>query len=120
MIFTSYYSRTKELIANGIEPVAVSRGVPKGFQGRRALALAPTWAMLKMSNEDYDAAYEKIISKVDPKAFVEWLGDGNVALMCWEKDINQCHRKRIAEWLTENGYEVKEYSPADSLMDRAF
>lgn len=111
MIYTSYWSRAKTLEKNGIEPVAISRGKPKWFSGRSCDAIAPTWAMLKMSDEDYWAHYWKILERADPHDFVRWLGDKDVALLCWEKDINDCHRKAVGEWLVAYGYECEEWEP---------
>lgn len=108
----------RKLTKAGIEPVAISRGKPKGFAGRSYDRLAPTWAMLKMSDADYDAAYEQILAQNDPHQFVHSLIAGmnekcpnGVALLCWEKDVNECHRKRLGEWLIEAGYEVEEFDP---------
>ena len=111
MIYTSYFGNMKELLRHNIEPVAISRGVPRGFTGRRILSLAPTWAMLKMSDAMYNREYEKILSENDREQIVKYLGNKDVALLCWEKDINDCHRKRVGEWLREGGYEVQEFDP---------
>ena len=112
MIYTSYFAKVPQLIERGIEPIAVSRGVPKNWRHRRALALAPSWAMLNMTDEEYDAEYDKILERNDPHKFVEWLGDGDVALLCWEKNPCDCHRLKIAAWLVKNGYQVQEFDPS--------
>ena len=111
MIYTSYFGMMKELVENGIEPIAISRGVPKNFTGRRILSLAPTWAMLRMSDEDYEKEYKKILQKNDIECIMKLFEGKDVALLCWEKDINQCHRKDVAEWIASYGYEVKEFVP---------
>lgn len=111
MIYTSYFGMSKKLIENGIEPIAISRSVPKNFAGRRILSLAPTWAMLRMSDEEYDENYKKILQNNDIDAIVDSFNGTDVALLCWEKDVNDCHRKQVAEWLIEHGYEVKEFEP---------
>lgn len=119
-IYTSYYGQLKNLVQHGIEPIAISRGVPTGFAGRRVMVLAPTWAMLKMSDEDYDKCYENILAHINRDALVEDLakgGDHDVALLCWEKDINDCHRKRVGEWLREGGYEVEEFQTEKQKAD---
>ena len=109
MIYTSYYGMVKTLAKNGIEPIAISRSVPKGFTGRRILSLAPTWAMLKMSDAEYDTCYERILLENDRDAIVESFQGKDVALLCWESTVNECHRKRVGEWLREGGYEVQEF-----------
>ena len=110
MIYTSYYSRVRELVKNGIEPICISRGAPSGFTGRRIMSLAPTWQMLKMPDAEYNRCYEEILAKNDRDALVASFGGKDVALLCWEKDINECHRKRVGEWLREGGYEVEEFA----------
>lgn len=110
MIYTSYYGNAKELEKNGIEIISVSRGKPKWFQGRSIDSLAPTWNMLSMSDEDYNVAYERILKRNNAKDIVDFLGKGDVALCCWEKDKNDCHRSKIAEWLKGFGYAVEEFN----------
>lgn len=110
MIYTSYWANVPELIVHGIEPVGISRSVPKGFMGRRIMSLAPTWNMLKMSDEDYDKAYKKILQNNDRSAIIEMFRGKDVALLCWEKNNNDCHRKQVAEWLREGGCECEEFS----------
>lgn len=115
-IYTSYYSKAKKLKEHGIEMVSISRGEPKWFSGRRISALAPTWEMLKMDDENYDREYEKILKSNNADDIVSFLSCNDmenhvdVALLCWEKDWNNCHRKTVAEWLIENGYEVEEFN----------
>lgn len=116
-IYTSYWSMVRSLAKAKVEPVSVSRGKPKGWAGRSFDCLAPTWQMLKMSDEDYDMAYADILANNNPHEFVRELQTGlregceAVALLCWEKDPKDCHRSMIARWLTANGYEVEEFDP---------
>jgi hypothetical protein len=35
--------------------------------------------------------------------------DYHVALMCFEKPDDFCHRHLVADWLRQNGYECKEW-----------
>jgi hypothetical protein len=78
-------------------PVAISRGVPRGWKGRRELRLAPSWEMLKMSPQDYDRNYDALLSRLDARKLFEEIGDKTV-LLCWEKPGFRCHRRRVAEW----------------------
>ena len=125
MIYTSYFKKVPELIECGIEPVAVSRSIPKGLFCRRLMSLAPTWGMLRMSDEQYDIEYEKILQKHNPEEVVNWLlGESgfkkDVALLCWEKNPEECHRLKIAEWLKENGYEVEEFGSEKFIQPELF
>ncbi len=100
----------------GREPnaVAISRGIPLGWRGRRYLNLAPTWAMLKMSSEDYLIEYNKILARLDPAKVADEL-DGSI-LLCWEQPGQLCHRGYVEAWLEWSlGIEVLEWANATRL-----
>ncbi len=96
-MFTSYYGNLKAIKEAGLEPVSISIGKPRFWKGRWEKRLAPTWAMLKMSMEDYDRHYAEILAKLDPADLAQELGD-NAVLLCWEAPGFRCHRRRVAEW----------------------
>jgi hypothetical protein len=54
-MFTSCFSNIKKIPA-GLEPVAISVGIPVWYRGRRELRLAPTRAMLQMTSEEFERA----------------------------------------------------------------
>ena len=95
--------------------ISISRSVPKFFTGPRYLALAPTWAMLKLqSREEYNRQYVDILKRHDPHSvYTELvalsLGEEPV-LLCWEAPNQWCHRRLVAEWLEKFlGIEISEY-----------
>lgn len=93
------------------QAVAISQGVPRGWKGRRCLALAPPWALVKERDEaKFRAGYESVVlSGLDAAAIAQELGDGAI-LLCWEAPGKFCHRMLVAEWLRDQlGIEVKEY-----------
>lgn len=116
-IYTSYYANVRNLIKNNMIPVAISVGIPKYFHGDSIPYLAPTRAMLKMNDSEYIKHYQKILDKVDLDRLRDDLlfiyksrGEKDIALLCYEKPGEFCHRRLFAEWLKEKtGYEVKEY-----------
>lgn len=116
-IFTSYYGRTKQLKKAGIEPVAISRGVPKWYFGAQYQALAPTWAMMRMTLDQYWERYEEILKSLDPSFVLKEIQEcvsadaKGIALVCYEKNPEECHRSAVAKWLNEAGYDVKEWEP---------
>lgn len=114
MIYTSYWSNVNRLQRYGIEPVAVSRGKPKWFRGRKLDCLAPTWEMLHMGDEEYNRLYAQILARNDPNQIARFLGTGDVALLCWEKDPMECHRRFIAQWLRDAGYECEEWNAQEA------
>lgn len=106
---TSNFMKIKAIIAAGLTPIAISRGVPSWYKGRRELRLAPTRAMLKMSAEDYNAQFFARLAKLDPRELFAKLGDDAV-LLCWEKPGDRCHRRAVAEWFEQAlGITVKEF-----------
>ena len=115
-IYTSYHAKAKQLIENGIYPISISVQFPRYSKIKYPTyaLVAPTYAMLKMSNEDYYKIFDQMLAKLDPKTVYHDLRrlsqDQDIAILCYEADINQCHRKRVGEWLNEKlGIEVKEF-----------
>ncbi len=105
----------------GREPnaVAISRGIPRGWRGRRRLDLAPTWAMLKMTPEDYRREYDLILARLDPALVADDL-DGAI-LLCWEQPGVRCHRRYVAAWLRDAlGADVPEWEPSAAAQPRLF
>jgi hypothetical protein len=96
-MFTSCFASLKSL-APGLEPVAISQGIPYWFKGRRELRLAPSWEMLQqMTAREYDAAFAKMLKGLDPQALFDELGE-SACLLCWEQPGIKCHRRLVAEW----------------------
>jgi len=117
-IFTSYYGNLRKLRENNIIPVGISLGIPKYFQGHNLRYLAPTYDILKLEKEEeYTPAYLMHLEKVDMERLRDDFsiisgneGGKDIALLCYEKPGEFCHRRLFAEWLKEKtGYEVKEY-----------
>lgn len=117
-IYTSYYGNIKKLSREGIIPVGISLGIPKWFNGHNLRYLAPTRAILNLQDEDkYTTAYLKHLESVNIDKFREDISIisrsenwKDVALLCYEKPGDFCHRRLFADWLKEKtGYEVKEF-----------
>jgi hypothetical protein len=106
-MMTSYFGGVKKLPAD-VVPVSIAR-FNRFWTGRKLLALAPTPDMLKINQADYNAAFAKILAKLDPQAIAAELGD-NAVLLCFEKPGEICHRRAVAEWLERTlGIEVTEF-----------
>lgn len=102
----------------GKEPnaIGISQGIPKGWQGKRYLALAPPWELVKDTSPGFtERYYERVLNRLDPQivvAEIEAMAGPNAILLCWEAPGVFCHRIVVAEWLRhELGIEVKEWSP---------
>ena len=122
-VYTSYWGNLRRLREAKIEPVAISRGKPKNWFGRSYDKLAPTWNMLKMESDQYDRCYEEILKRNDQDAFMHWLESGmkegcdGVAILCWEKNPDECHRSKVAKWLKDAGYECEEFDKPKPKKD---
>lgn len=117
-IFTSYYGNLRKLRENNIIPVGISLGIPKWFNGTNLRYLAPTYAVLSLKTiEEYIPAYIKLLERFDIDRFRADLsiiskneGGKDIALLCYEKPGDFCHRRIFADWMKEKtGYDIKEY-----------
>lgn len=115
--YTSYFGRLGALRQAGIVPICIARGIPKFYGGSVEQSVAPYSWMLKggITREQYiDAYLYKVLKNVDPNKFLlkcEEISQGrDVALLCYEKPTDFCHRHLLAEWIEkETGVEVKEF-----------
>src|SRR5262245_48663559 len=99
-MLTSCFGRLRH-IPPGLEAVAISRGIPRWFRGRRELRLAPSWAMLYLpSKEEYDERFARLLARLDPRELYDALGESAV-LLCWEAPGIRCHRRWVASWLED-------------------
>lgn len=115
-IYTSYFSNAKKLTKAGVMIIGIAQFPPKWFTGVSLKKLAPTASILyEKSDEVYEQRFRsEIIGQLDAKAVLEEIqqisGGKDVALCCFEKNVNDCHRKIVGEWLTLNtGVTVEEY-----------
>ena len=104
-IFTSYHAKVSELIEMGLTPISISVQFPRFSKIKYASykELGPTRAMLKMHWSAYDKLFHEILSKLDPVKVYSHLTNlsqgKDIVLLCYEKDLNDCHRRMVAEWL---------------------
>ena len=125
-IYTTYFAKLKKLPRN-IVPVSICRYPPSGFKGIQYKKLAPTGEILSsFKNNEEKSAYieqynEEILSKCNVHEVMDDLlcmtglkGGPNglrdsIALVCFEKPEDFCHRHLVADWFKQNGYDVTEY-----------
>ncbi|OPY91042.1 MAG: hypothetical protein A4E72_00320 [Syntrophus sp. PtaU1.Bin208] len=65
--------------------VAICRGIPCWYEGRRYPPLAPDWELIRMGDEQLfrKLYFEQVLSKMDPRQVCEDLGPDAV-MLCWE------------------------------------
>ena len=116
-IYTSYFGNLRKLNEAGIVPISIARWNPKWFHGFTMQELAPTKYMLSdaCSTEEYIRLYKQILSGMYSGAIlksIESMGKGrDVALLCYEKPGDFCHRHMFAEWFTKTtGIQIDEFA----------
>ena len=110
MIFTSNFKIAGYLP----QAVAISLGVPRGWQGFRYLALVPPRALIKiMDPETFIPLYRtQILDRLDPYKIIRDLGSDDFVMLCWEAPGEFCHRRVVAAWLRKHtGILVEELNP---------
>ena len=117
-IVTTYFAKLKTLPDN-IVPVSICGKAPTWYNGLQYKKLAPRYEFFMKWKKDHDNDYyikcfnEQVLSSLDPKIVVKELmdkaGSENIALVCYEKPRDFCHRHLVAEWLNNNGYTVEEF-----------
>lgn len=123
MIYTSYFANVKNL-PSGIIPIAICGGVPGRWCGLQYKKLAPKQEFFNEWKNSGDNGYyikcyyEQVLSHLDPaqvyrelNKLVEYTGScaDNIALLCYEKPEDFCHRHLVAEWFNKNGIVCKEW-----------
>lgn len=119
-IFTSYFANSRAFGKEGVIGISIARYSPKWFSGPRLTIVAPTSFMLSgaCSHDEYLKKYDEILSRLDPKqivAMIDSISRGkDVALCCYEKPGDFCHRHLLSEWFRKNGYEVEEWTSKET------
>ncbi len=116
-LYVSHFGKYKQLKAAGVAVVSIARFNPKWAKDLEGwcTSLAPTGDMIKLPvGEEYDRRFKEILAKRNPHTMYAEISKRNprhemVALCCYEKDWNECHRKLVAEWFTKAGYECSEF-----------
>lgn len=127
-IYTSYFANAKKLRDAGVVPIGISLWPPKFFNGVNLGIVAPKRHMMGANfttEERYTEQYHNdVLRYVDPNGFIRELeshGRGqDVALCCFEKPSEFCHRHLLAKWLMEKtGCEIVEFGqePAAAKPD---
>jgi len=110
MIFTSNFKTAEHLP----QAVAISRGTPRGWQGRSYKPLAPSWDLVKIQDpQEFIRLYRaQVLDRLDAMMVVRDLGGDDFVLLCWEPPGEFCHRRVVAAWLQkELGLVVEEFNP---------
>lgn len=133
MIYTSYFAKLKSLPDN-IIPISICGKAPDWYKGLQYKKLAPKYDFFMKWKENHDNDYyikcfngqvleplfvTKVLNEIHLMMPVEmrekmqapvWRSpDYHVALLCYEKPSDFCHRHLVADWFNKNGFECKEW-----------
>lgn len=133
MIYTSYFAQMRNMPEN-IIPISICAKTPEWYKGLQYKKLAPKYGFFTEWKKNHDNAYyiehyndevldtldvTKVISELqtlipdDIKAKMQSpvYNDSNwhIALLCYEKPSDFCHRHLVSEWLRNNGISCKEW-----------
>ena len=119
MIYTTYFAKLKSL-PKDIVPISICGKAPNNYNGLQYKKLAPKYDFFMKWKENHDNDYyiccfdNQVLSVLNPTQIVADLtamaAGRDVALVCYERPRDFCHRHLVAEWLQKNGYNVQEWS----------
>lgn len=133
MIYTTYFAQLKNLPDN-IIPISICGKAPDWYKGIQYKKLAPKWAFFQQWKINHDNNYyiehfeSEVLQQLNASDVITELQvrlpenikfnldtplfknkDWHVALVCYEKPGDFCHRHLVADWLCKNGIECKEW-----------
>lgn len=116
-IYTSYFANGAKLQKEGIMMIGIALYPPKWFYGPSIKYVSPSWDILhnSKSEEDYVERFNsEILEHRDPQVFlknIQRIANGkDVALCCFEKPNEFCHRHLVANWLNDKlGLQIEEF-----------
>lgn len=107
-IYTTYFANLKNLPSD-VVPISICGKAPVGWTGLEYKKLAPKWSFFKVWKETHDNDFyvkhftEEVINPLNAFTVVEELfklaQSEKIALVCYEKPSDFCHRHLVAEWI---------------------
>jgi hypothetical protein len=124
MIYTSYFAQLKKLPPDVI-PISICGKAPEWYTGLQYKKLAPKYNFFMEWKKNHDNDYyiehfqKEVLDTLQPTQVVldllsmvhNFKGlnySPEIALICYEKPDDFCHRHLVAKWLNDNGYTVEE------------
>lgn len=125
MIFTTYFANLKKL-PDTIIPISICGKAPNWYKGLQYKKLAPKYAFFMEWKQNHDNNYyikhfnkevldildaDKVIDEIDSLILENGINrvGKDVALICYEKPMDFCHRHLVADWFKNNGYSCEEF-----------
>lgn len=133
MLYTTYFAQLKSLPQDVI-PISICGKAPDWYDGVQYKKLAPKYDFFVKWKENHDNDHyircfnEQVLNKLNPSQVIDELHglvshiaidpklfpiggtlEPHIALVCYEKPEDFCHRHLVAEWLSAAGYECSEW-----------
>lgn len=133
MIYTTYFAQLKNLPQN-VFPVSICGKAPEWYKGAQYKKLAPKYGFFMEWKQNHDNDYyishfnSEVLDTLTPTVVLNELqlklpedvrakmdtpvqinNDWHIALVCYEKPNDFCHRHLVAKWLQSNGVHCKEW-----------
>ena len=118
MLYTSYFANLRKL-PSYITPISICGKAPDWYTGLQYKKLAPKWNFFKQYKEDGDENHyincfnEQVLKDKKQEDVLKELqtlaNNENIALICYEKPDNFCHRHLVAKWFNEKNINCREY-----------
>lgn len=132
MLFTSYFAKLNKLPPN-VLPISICGKAPDWYKGIQYKKLAPKYGFFMEWKKTHDNEYyikhfnAEVLSHLSPSKVVNELQrllpvevqeqatniwedtDWHIALICYEKPTDFCHRNLVAKWFTDNGIKCEEW-----------
>ena len=133
MIYTSYFANLKSLPEN-IIPISICGKAPDWYNGLQYKKLAPKHNFFMEWKKNHDNDYyfkcfnEQVLEELSVvrvnndlqllipydirckmQHSVAYSPDWHIALICYEKPSDFCHRNLVADWLNKNGIPCEEW-----------
>lgn len=122
MIYTSYFAKVKALENKNIIPISICAKAPDWYKGLQYKKLAPKYQLLMEWKKTHDNDYyierfkSEVLDRLDATSVIKELNylapnvnGKDIALLCYEKPADFCHRHLVAAWLRQNGFECEEW-----------
>ena len=126
MIYTTYFAKLRSLPEH-IVPISIAGKAPVWYKGFECKQLAPKYGFFqewkKTGDNDYYVEHylREVLDDFDPHIVASELhvraNSGFIALVCYEKPGDFCHRHLVAEWLNEAGIRCEEWDGNEKTGD---
>ena len=112
MFYTSYFAKLKKIPEN-ITPISIAGKAPDWYTGIQFKKLAPKYGFFMEYKKDHDEEkytkcfYEQVLDNLDANEIAiqirKLAENSDIALICYEKPSDFCHRHIVEKWLKDNG-----------------